>query len=127
MAVSSLAWDCVCFQEGLEGIGPALFRKADEARISEAFDSGTIVAIPGAPTISSLPTNRRSLRAVVALLSALTSPALAFASVYLNTTLRTPDEVVSFLNIPVLAAMPQNGPDGKKLEEGIYTHVSRFL
>jgi hypothetical protein len=53
------------------------------------------------------------------LLATLTSLGLAFGSEYLNTTFRTPEEVVSFLNIPVLAAMPQNGPDGKKLGEGI--------
>ena len=78
------------------------------------------MAITEAPTIPALPTNRRSLTAVVALLLAtLTSLGLAFGSEYLNTTFRTPDEVVSFLNIPVLAPMPQNGPDAKKLGEGI--------
>jgi uncharacterized protein involved in exopolysaccharide biosynthesis len=106
------------------------FRKAEEARISDALDSRRItnVAITEAATVPSLPSNRRSLTAMVGLfLAVLTSLGLAFGSDYLNTTFRTPDEVISFLNIPVLATMPQNGTDEKALEEGATPHVSRFL
>jgi capsular polysaccharide biosynthesis protein len=52
------------------------------------------------------------------LLATLTSVGLAFVSEYLDPTFRTPDEVRSFLNIPVLATMPQNG------KNGVATHVS---
>jgi uncharacterized protein involved in exopolysaccharide biosynthesis len=96
-------------------------RKEEEARISDALDRRRIinVAIAEAATVPSLPSNRRSLTVLVGLLLAtLTSVGLAFVSEYLDPTFRTPDEVSSFLNIPVLATMPQNG------KNGVATHVS---
>ena len=90
-------------------------RKAEEARISDELDRRRIinVAVAEAPTVPSLPSNRRSLTLLYGLLLAtLVSVGLAFGSDYLDPTFRTPDEVSSFLNTPVLAAMPQNGKDG---------------
>jgi uncharacterized protein involved in exopolysaccharide biosynthesis len=99
-------------------------RKEEEARISDALDRRRIlnVAIAEAPTVPSLPSNHRSLTVLVGLLLAtLTSAGLAFGSEYLDPTFRTPDELGSFLNLPVLAAMQQNG---KNLKNGATIHVS---
>ena len=98
-------------------------RKEEEARISDALDRRRIinVAIAESPTVPSLPSNHRSLTVLVGLLLAtLVSVGLAFGSEYLDPTFRTPDEVTSFLNIPVLATMPQNGKHGVN---GVATHV----
>jgi uncharacterized protein involved in exopolysaccharide biosynthesis len=87
-------------------------RKAEEARISDALDRGKIlnVAIAEAPSVPSLPSNRRAMTLLAgALLGILVSLGLAFASEYLDSTFRTPYEVGSILNLPVLAAMPQHG------------------
>ena len=60
-----------------------------------------------------LPSNHRFLTALVGLLMGIfTSVGLAFGSEYLDPTFRTPDEMVSFLNIPVLATVPQHGKNG---------------
>jgi len=90
-------------------------RKAEEARISDALDRKRIinVAVAEAATVPSLPSNQRSLTVLIGLLLAtLTSVGLAFASEYLDPTFRTPDEVRSFLNIPLLATMPRYGNNG---------------
>jgi uncharacterized protein involved in exopolysaccharide biosynthesis len=86
-------------------------RKEEEARISDALDRRRIinVAIAEAATVPSLPSNHRAMTVLVGLvLATLTSLALAFGSEHLDPTFRTPDELTSFLNIPVLAAMPRN-------------------
>jgi uncharacterized protein involved in exopolysaccharide biosynthesis len=90
-------------------------RKEEEARISDALDRRRIinVAVAEAATVPALPSNQRSLAVLVGLLVAtVTSVGLAFGAEYLDPTFRTPDEVSSFLNIPVLATMPQNGKNG---------------
>jgi uncharacterized protein involved in exopolysaccharide biosynthesis len=90
-------------------------RKEEEARISDALDRGRIlnVAIADAATIPSLPSNHR-LRTVFfgALLALFMSAALAFAAERADGTFRTPAEVGSVLNVPVLAAIPENGKNG---------------
>lgn len=86
-------------------------RKEEEARISDALDRKRIinVAIAEAATVPSFPSNRRSLLVLFGmLLASVTSVGLAFGAEYLDPTFRTPDEVTTFLNIPVLAAVPQN-------------------
>jgi uncharacterized protein involved in exopolysaccharide biosynthesis len=91
-------------------------RKEEEARISDALDRKRIinVAVAEAATVPSLPSNQRSMTVLVGLLLAsLTSVGLAFVSDYLDPTFRTPDEVSSFLNTPVLATMSQNGKNGR--------------
>jgi uncharacterized protein involved in exopolysaccharide biosynthesis len=106
-------------------------RKEEEARISDALDRRRIinVAIAEAATVPSLPSSHRSLTLVMGLLLATAvSLGLAFGSDYLDPTFRTPDEMTSFLNIPVLAAMPQNGKNGKNGVHGkngnsVTTHV----
>jgi uncharacterized protein involved in exopolysaccharide biosynthesis len=117
-------------------------RKEEEARISDALDRRRIinVAIAETASVPSLPSNHRALTVLVGfLLAILTSVGLAFGSEHLDPTFRTPDEVRSFLNIPVLAAMPQDGNgnsngngngngNGKaKRKNDTSRHVSRFL
>jgi uncharacterized protein involved in exopolysaccharide biosynthesis len=113
--------DLIRTVKATEGNYLLYLRKEEEARISDALDRRRIinVAIAEAATVPSLPSNQRLLTVLVGLLLAiLTSVGLAFGSEYLDPTFRTPDEVRSFLNIPVLATMPQNG------KNGVATHVS---
>jgi uncharacterized protein involved in exopolysaccharide biosynthesis len=104
-------------------------RKEEEVRMSEALDRRRIlnVAVAEAATVPSLPSNRRSATVIAGLLLAIvTSVGLAFVSEYLDPTFRTPDELRSFLNVPVLAAMPGNGRNGKYGRNGA-ADVSRVL
>jgi uncharacterized protein involved in exopolysaccharide biosynthesis len=87
-------------------------RKEEEARMSDALDQGRIlnVAIAEPASVPALPSNHR-VRTIFfgALLAVFASAALAFASERADSTLRTPEEVGSILNVPVLAAIPRNG------------------
>lgn len=107
-------------------------RKEEEARISDALDRRKIlnVVIAEPATAPLLPSNHRSSTVLIGLLLAtLASLGLAFTVEYLNPTFRTPDEVMSFLSIPVLAALPRNGKEGKdganrkNSGNGVGTHV----
>jgi uncharacterized protein involved in exopolysaccharide biosynthesis len=90
-------------------------QKAEEARISEALDRKRIinVAIAEAPTAPPLPSSQRYLTVLIgALLATLMSVGIGLTAEYLDSTLRTPDEIRTHLNIPVLASMsafPKNG------------------
>jgi uncharacterized protein involved in exopolysaccharide biosynthesis len=105
-------------------------RKEEEARISDELDRKRIinVAVAEAATVPSLPSNHRSMVVLVGLfLASLTSVGLAFASDYLDPTFRTPDELSSFLNTPVLATIAQNGENAGTNhvpETGATTYVS---
>jgi uncharacterized protein involved in exopolysaccharide biosynthesis len=91
-------------------------QKTEEARISEALDRRRIinVAIAEAPTAPSLPSNRRYFTVLMgALLATLMSVGIAFTSEYVDSTFRTPDEVSTYLNIPILASMPSMPKNGK--------------
>jgi uncharacterized protein involved in exopolysaccharide biosynthesis len=86
-------------------------RKEEETRISDALDRGRIlnVAIAEPARVSGLPSNHRLTTVLVGLfLATLTSLGLAFASERLDSTFRTPSEIGSILNIPVLAAIPRD-------------------
>lgn len=90
-------------------------RKEEEARISDALDRGRIlnVTIAEAPTPPLLPANHRFRIGLLGfLLAALTSVLLAFAAERLDSTFRTPDELRSILDLPVLAAIPQPAKNG---------------
>lgn len=85
-------------------------RKEEEARISNALDRGRIlnVVIAEPASVPSLPSNQRSLRVIFGfLIATFVSFGFAFASERMDSTFRTPDEVESILEIPVLAAMPR--------------------
>ena len=85
-------------------------RKQEEARISNALDTRGIlnVTVAQAAAVPSLPTHSNVWYvALGGLLAGLGSIGLAFGFDSLDTTLRTPGEVESVLNIPLLAALPK--------------------
>jgi uncharacterized protein involved in exopolysaccharide biosynthesis len=85
--------------------------KAEEARISDALDQKHIVnvAIAEAPTVPALPVHSKLVWMMFlgVSLASFTSVGLAFALDYVDPSLRTPDEVQLVLDIPVLAALPE--------------------
>ncbi len=88
-------------------------RKREEARMTDALDSQRIlnVAIAESPSTPSLPTDDRWLYALAGILLAPTlSLGVVFAVEHLDSSFRTPTDVLSELNIPVLAAVPQRIP-----------------
>ncbi len=83
--------------------------KREEARIGDALDQGGIlnVTIAEQPTAPVLPARSRASLALLGLLLAVTaSTGLAFAADTLDPALRTPDEVIAYLDTPVLASLP---------------------
>ncbi len=85
-------------------------RKREEARMSDALDTQRIlnVAVAEAPSVPSIPSDDRWLYALAGILLAATvSVGVVFTVEHLDSSLRTPADVVSELNIPVLAAVPQ--------------------
>lgn len=100
-------------------------RKEEEARISDALDRGRFlnVAIAEPPIVPALPSNHR-LRIVLfgVIFAILVSAGFAFAAERTDPTFRSPAEVASILNIPVLAAIPQ-----RALEDGTSTNVTALL
>jgi uncharacterized protein involved in exopolysaccharide biosynthesis len=85
--------------------------KAEEARISDALDQKRIVnvAIAEAPTVPALPVHSQVLWTILlgVLAASFTSLSLAFTLDYFDPSLRTPDEVQLVLDMPVLAALPE--------------------
>jgi uncharacterized protein involved in exopolysaccharide biosynthesis len=98
-------------------------RKREQARMTEALDRTRIlnVAVAELPSVPSIPSNSPLLVvAVGALLAAAVTLGVVFVREYLDPSFRTPAEVSAELNIPVLAAVPQNvesprrnGTDGR--------------
>jgi uncharacterized protein involved in exopolysaccharide biosynthesis len=93
-------------------------KKREEARISDALDQTHImnVAIAEQPTAPSLPAQSPwSMAALSALLALTMSTGLVFTMEYFDPSFRTPREVETLLNIPVLAAVPlePTSVDGK--------------
>ncbi len=86
--------------------------KQEEARISDALDRKRIVnaTIAEAATVPAIPSSPKWLLnlALGLILAFLTSLGLAFTSDYMDSTFRTPDEVESYLGLPVLAATPRS-------------------
>jgi uncharacterized protein involved in exopolysaccharide biosynthesis len=85
-------------------------RKREEARITGALDENRIVnvALAESPTVPVLPSKSPFLFAVTGLvLATIVSFGLAFGSEYFDRSFRTPDEVHAYLQVPVLAAIPQ--------------------
>jgi len=85
-------------------------RKREEARMTDALDTQRIlnVAIAETPAVPSLPTDDRWLYGLAGtLLAATVSLGVVFTVEHLDSSLRTPADVISELNIPVLAAVPQ--------------------
>ncbi len=85
--------------------------KRDEARIQNALDQQKIVnvTIQAEPILPKLPRYGRALLVALALmLGMFVSVSSALAAEYMDTSFRTPDEVRTFLEVPVLAAVPAN-------------------
>jgi uncharacterized protein involved in exopolysaccharide biosynthesis len=86
--------------------------KREEARIADALDQTRIlnIGLVQQPTIPLSPTRSPLMFAFVGILMAgMISVGLVFTREYLDTSFRTPSEVLSELNIPVLAAVPISG------------------
>jgi uncharacterized protein involved in exopolysaccharide biosynthesis len=85
-------------------------KKGEEARISDALDDRGIinVAIAEAPVAPVLPKySGWAILAVAVGAAGVLSTGLAFTIDYLDPALRTPDEVIMYLNAPVLASLPK--------------------
>jgi len=88
------------------------FKKAQQARISDALDRKRIlnVAVAETAAVPSLPVNSPSVLILAGgILALIVSMGSAFTVDYLNPSFRTPDEVIRYLDVPVLAALPRNG------------------
>ena len=84
--------------------------KREDARMTDALDRTRIlnVAVADQPTVPALPSNSRLMVLLLGtLLATGISVGMAFTLEYTNPSFRTPSEVFSELNIPVLAAVPQ--------------------
>jgi len=84
--------------------------KREEARIGDALDQGGIlnVTIAEQATVPALPQLSAVGFGLVGLMGACTlSVGLAFVADYLNPAFRTPDEIIAYLQSPVLASLPR--------------------
>ncbi len=91
-------------------------KKREEARMGDALDRGGIVnvAIAEQPVAPALPVWPAAGVAIVGLVAAtVTGTGAAFTADYLDPALRTPEEVLACLEIPVLASLP--GRNGHRL------------
>jgi len=85
-------------------------KKREEARMGDALDEGGIVnvAIAEQPVMPALPVWPVGVVVGLGFVAALTSgTGAAFAADYLDPALRTPEEALSWLEIPVLASIPE--------------------
>ena len=85
-------------------------KKREEARMGDALDEGGIVnvAIAEQPVVPALPVWPAGLVVLAGLVTAVASgTGAAFAADYLDPALRTPEEVLACLEIPVLASLPE--------------------
>ena len=91
-------------------------KKREQARMGDALDEGGIVnvAIAEKPAVPALPRWPPVIVMFVGLAGALASgTGAAFAADYLDPALRTPEEVIAYLELPVLASLPEG--TGKRL------------
>jgi uncharacterized protein involved in exopolysaccharide biosynthesis len=85
-------------------------KKREEARMGDALDEGGIVnvAIAEQPVVPALPVWPVGVVLLVGCVAALASATgAAFAADYLDPALRTPEEALACLEIPVLASIPE--------------------
>lgn len=85
-------------------------QKQEEARISDALDRNRIVnvAIAEAATVPALPMHSPLFTLLLGgLLATLLSLGFAYVADYLDPSFRTPQELYSTLDVPVLAAVPR--------------------
>ena len=87
-------------------------KKQEEARVGDALDQRGIVnvAIAAQPVAPALPVwSAWMLLAIGFVVAGASGTTAAFAVDYLDPAFRTPDEVLAYLNAPVLASLPKNG------------------
>jgi uncharacterized protein involved in exopolysaccharide biosynthesis len=85
-------------------------KKREEARMGDALDEGGIVnvAIAEQPVVPALPVWPAGAVVLVGFVAAVTSgTGAAFAADYLDPALRTPEDALVCLKIPVLASLPE--------------------
>jgi uncharacterized protein involved in exopolysaccharide biosynthesis len=85
--------------------------KSQQAQISDALDTKRIlnVAVAEMAAVPSLPVNSPSVLILAGgILALMISMGSAFTVDYFDPSFRTPDEVIKYLDIPVLAALPKN-------------------
>jgi uncharacterized protein involved in exopolysaccharide biosynthesis len=88
-------------------------KKREEARMGDALDRGGIVnvAIAEQPVVPALPVWPAAGVVFAGFVAALgAGTGAAFAADYLDPSLRTPEEVLACLEIPVLASLPRTTP-----------------
>jgi uncharacterized protein involved in exopolysaccharide biosynthesis len=86
-------------------------KKREEARISDALDQRGIlnVAMAERPTVPALPVRSPAKSAGITLLLALfVSLGTGFITDYVDPSFRTPDEIVGYMDLPVLASVPKS-------------------
>lgn len=86
--------------------------KGQQAQIANALDAKRILNVTVAETaaVPSLPVNSPSLLILAGgILALMISMGSAFTVDYFDPSFRTPDEVIKYLDMPVLAALPKNG------------------
>jgi len=87
-------------------------KKQEQARIDDALDARGIVnvAIAQQPIVPALPVWSAWTILVVGTFAAVASGAgCAFVADYLDPSFRTPDDVIAYLDAPVLASLPRRG------------------
>ena len=87
-------------------------QKQEQARIAEEMDQNRIlnVAIAEAPEVPAMPVFSPVLLLMAGgVLALMIATAAAFLADYLDPSFRTPEEVVQFLDVPLLACFAKNG------------------
>ncbi len=87
-------------------------QKQEQARISDEMDKNDIlnVAIAETPSVPALPVFSPLLLILAGgVLALMISVAVAFFTDYLDPSFRTPEELVEFMELPLLACFPRNG------------------
>jgi uncharacterized protein involved in exopolysaccharide biosynthesis len=90
--------------------------KSQQAQISDALDRERIlnVSVAESAAVPSIPANSPSVLILAGgILALIVSMGSAFGVDYLNPSFRTPDEVIRYLDVPVLAALPKNGSSSR--------------
>jgi uncharacterized protein involved in exopolysaccharide biosynthesis len=89
-------------------------KKQEEARMDDALDQRGIVnvAIAERPVAPALPVWSAWMVLVIGVAAAgATGTAAAFAADYVDPAFRTPEDVLAFLNAPVLASLPRRAQE----------------
>lgn len=95
--------------------------KSQQSQISDALDRKQILNVSVAETAAmpSLPVNSPVMLILAGgVLALIISMGCAFGVDYMNPSFRTPDEVIRYLEVPVLAALPKNASTSRFVMAG---------